>query len=141
VFEGISAGLACERSVRVERASTAAAIDSGNADVFSTPSMITLMEQASRDAVQDLLPAGWTTVGTAVDIRHLSATPVGELVTARSVLKEIDGRRMVFEVSASDRLGVIGAGVHERFAVELGVFMNRLCRRFCTEQRQEQSDV
>jgi predicted thioesterase len=141
VLGDLRTGLACERSVRVGGANTAAAIDSGNAEVFSTPSMITLMEQASRDAVQDLLPEGWTTVGTVVEIRHIAATPVGELVTARSVLKEVDGRRLVFEVSASDRLGVIGTGVHERFAVELGTFMNRLCRRFCTEQRQERSDV
>ncbi len=113
----------------VDGTMTASAVGSGGVEVLATPWMILLFEQAARDAVQEYLPEGQTTVGTRVDIRHVSATPVGERVTAEAVVKEIDGRRIVFHVSARDEHCRIGFGTHERYIVELDEFMRKLSGR------------
>lgn len=102
---------------------TAAAIGSGVLDVFATPAMIALMENAAANAAAAVLPAGSTTVGTLVNVVHTRATPVGGKVAATAVLKETDGRRLVFDVSASDDDGPIGNGLHERFIVDSAKFM------------------
>lgn len=117
-----------ERTVEtvVDSSSTASAVGSGGVDVLATPSMILLFEQAARDAVQSALPEGYTTVGTAVNVRHLSATPVGEKVTARAVVVGVEGRRIHFRVTASDRRGTAGKGTHERFVINLRNFMEKL---------------
>ena len=121
-----------ERTVelKVTEAVTASAVGSGGVEVLSTPSMILLFEQAARDAVQPGLPEGHTTVGTRVDVRHLSATPMGETVTVTARAVDVEGRRVVFKVSAFDRKGEIGAGTHERFVVDLQRFMGGLRRKF-----------
>jgi predicted thioesterase len=123
-------GLSRNIEITVDRSITASAVGSGGVDVLSTPSMILLFEQAARDAVQGSLPEGYTTVGTSVDIRHVSATPVGEKVTVEARVVDVDGRRIIFEVSASDRLGPVGEGIHQRFVVDLEKFMDRLDERY-----------
>lgn len=133
-------GRACTRDRTVGAADTASAVGSGGVEALSTPSMIGLMEMAARDAVQDLLPPGWTTVGTMLDVRHLSATPAGERVSATAVVTEADGRRLVFRVTASDRLGLIGEGRHERSAVDLGRFTKGVSRRFAAGSAREVCD-
>jgi fluoroacetyl-CoA thioesterase len=92
--------------------------------------MISLMEKAARDSVQGLLPLGWTTVGTRVHIRHMSATPLGEEISATAEVVEVDGRRLVFAVQAADRLGLVGEGTHERFGIEQDAFISRVRDRF-----------
>jgi len=121
-----------ERTVelKVTEAVTAAAVGSGGVEVLSTPSMILLFEQAARDAVQAGLPEGHTTVGTRVDVRHLSATPMGETVRATARAVEVEGGRIVFRVSAFDRKGRIGSGTHERFVVDLQRFNGGLREKF-----------
>ena len=96
----------------------ASAVGSGGLDVFSTPSLIALMENAAREAVEPLLAAEQTTVGVRVDVRHLAATPPGAEVHARAELMEIDGRRLVFRVEAFDAQEKIGEGTHERAIVD-----------------------
>lgn len=108
---------------------TAARLGSGGVEVLGTPFMISMMELASWRAVQDYLEAGMTSVGTVVNIRHLAATPVGDTVTARSELVEVDGRRLVFRVEAWDSVAKIGEGSHERFVVHLERFLERVARR------------
>jgi len=108
---------------------TASHVGSGGVDVLSTPTMILLFEQASRDAVQDRLPAGFTTVGTAVDIEHVAATGLGDTVTVRTVVVSMDGRYVDFEVEAADSAGRIGGGRHRRCIVDLEKFMSRLGER------------
>ena len=95
----------------------ARAYGSGSIDVFATPGLVALMEQAACAAVESLLEPGSTTVGTRVDVRHLAATPPGVEVRARAELVEVDGRRLVFAVSASDSAEKVGEGVHERAIV------------------------
>jgi len=112
----------------VENADSAAVLGSGNLAVFATPSMILLMELAARQAVQGVLGDANTTVGTLVNVRHMAATPVGARVCATARLTEIDGRRLVFEVEASDENGIIGKGLHERAVVDIARFMAKVAK-------------
>ena len=114
----LSAGLIGELTITVEPSTLASAVGSGGIDVFSTPSLIALMENAARSAVEPLLPPDQTTVGVRVDVRHLAATPPGEQVRARAELIEVDGRRLVFHVEAFDTHEKIGEGTHERMVVD-----------------------
>jgi predicted thioesterase len=106
----------------------AAAVGSGDLDVFATPGMIALMERAAAGAVATTLPESSTTVGTSVRVVHKRATAIGGEVSATAVLQEIDGRRLVFSVSASDSHGTIGEGTHERVIVDRQRFMDRVTR-------------
>jgi len=99
---------------------------SGAVDVFSTPAMIAFMEQTAHESIQKLLPEGYTTVGTEVNIKHLKATRIGKLVTCRSKLVAVDGWNLVFEVTALDAKGEIGSGTHSRFIVEEKRFIEKL---------------
>jgi fluoroacetyl-CoA thioesterase len=90
--------------------------------VLSTPRMIALMEQAASRAVGQLMPSGWTTVGTEVCVRHLAATLPGERVRAVARLTEARGRRLRFAVEAFNATRKIGEGTHERAVVHLERF-------------------
>jgi fluoroacetyl-CoA thioesterase len=114
----LEVGLVGELSATVDSSLLASAVGSGGVEVFSTPSLIALMENASRSAVESLLPPGQTTVGVRVDVRHLAATPPGLEVRARAELVEVDGRRLVFRVEAFDTYEKIGEGTHERMVVD-----------------------
>ena len=94
--------------------------------VFATPMMVTAMENAALNAVRDYLDPGESAVGTAVNIRHLAATPVGHRVTAEAVVTKVDGRQIEFDVSARDETEEIGNGTHERMVVDLGRLAQRL---------------
>ena len=94
--------------------------------VFATPMMITAMENAALNAVRAYLDPGESAVGTAVNIRHLGATPVGHLVTAEAVVTKVDGRRIEFDVTARDEIEEIGNGTHERMVVDLTRLRQRL---------------
>jgi len=119
-------GLTGQASITVTDNLTAAALGSGNVDAFSTPALIALLEAAAIDALKGRLPEGQTSVGTGLNVRHLAATPVGMAVTARATLKEIDGRRLVFDVEAWDTVERIGEGTHERFIVDRARFEERV---------------
>lgn len=119
-------GLTGHASTVVTEDKTAHALGSGNVEVYSTPSLVALLEAAAVDALQSRLGEGQTSVGTSLTIKHLSATPIGMTVTATALLKEIDGRRLVFEVSASDEVELIGQGVHERFIIDRERFEKRV---------------
>jgi fluoroacetyl-CoA thioesterase len=114
----LAVGLVGESTATVGAAHLASAVGSGGLEVFSTPSLVALMENAARSAVEPLLPADQTTVGVRVDVRHLAASPPGELVRARAELVEVDGRRLVFHVEAFDTHEKIGEGSHERMVVD-----------------------
>ena len=111
-------GLELTKSTAVTEEMSAVTMHSGGLHVFATPMMIALMEEAALECVDGYMDDGMTTVGTRVDIEHLSPTPVGCTVRARAVLSEIDRRRLVFTVEAHDEKGIIGRGTHERFIVD-----------------------
>jgi len=87
--------------------------------VFATPMMVTAMENAALNAVRSYLDPGESAVGTAINIRHLAATPVGHRVTAEAEVTKVDGRRIEFNVTARDEVEEIGNGTHERMVVDL----------------------
>jgi fluoroacetyl-CoA thioesterase len=97
--------------------------------VFATPMMITAMENAALNAIRGYLDPGESAVGTAVDIRHLAATPVGHEVTAEAEVTHVDGRRIVFNVSARDETEEIGRGTHERMVVDVRRLDERLAAK------------
>ncbi len=119
-------GLTGRASTVVTEDKTAYALGSGNVMAYSTPSMIALLEAAAIDAVQSHLGDGQTSVGIGLNIKHTAATPVGMAVNAAATLKEVDGRRLVFDVSASDEIELIGQGTHERFIVDRERFEKRV---------------
>jgi fluoroacetyl-CoA thioesterase len=97
--------------------------------VFATPMMIRAMENAALNAVREFLDRGESAVGTAVNIRHLAATPVGHQVTATATVTKVDGRRIWFDVSARDQTEEIGRGTHERMVVDLKRLGSRLSQK------------
>ena len=115
----IELGIKGSSSCTVTSDLTAKSLRSGGLDVLATPIMVALMEEA---ALLPYLEPGTDTVGTRLDVSHLSATPVGMKVRAESTLVEIDRRRLVFEVKAYDEAGLIGEGTHERFVVDMEKF-------------------
>ena len=121
--ETLTPGLSAEVEDTITEKNTASALGSGNLPVFATPAMLALMEKAALTAVDPLLPPGWSTVGTEINIKHLSATPLGMKVSARAELLGTDGRALSFKVEAFDEAGKIGEGSHSRFIIENEKFM------------------
>ena len=109
----------------VTEENTAAARKSGTLRVFATPAMLELIEETAWKSIADELEEGCASVGTAFHIKHLSATPVGMKVTCQTTLTEIDGRRLVFAVTAEDEAGIIGEGTHERFIIRSEKFQEK----------------
>jgi fluoroacetyl-CoA thioesterase len=94
--------------------------------VLATPIMILAMENAALNAIREYLGPAESAVGTAVDIRHIAATPLGQQVTAEAEVTEVDGRRIAFTVNARDEVEEIGRGTHERMVVDLRRVLQRL---------------
>lgn len=113
----LEVGIKGQRETIVTKENTAAGIGSGSLEVFSTPMMILLMEESCFMSVNDILEEGFTAVGTCVNVKHLSATPLGMKVVIKSELIKVDGRALTFKVEAYDEKGLIGEGIHERFIV------------------------
>ncbi len=122
----LETGMKGEMTTTVVHENTAAAVGAGGVEVFATPMMIALMENAAWRAVAEALEPGNVTVGTVVNVTHLGATPIGQQVRATAELIEIAGKRLVFHVEAYDEQKKIGEGQHERFIVNLERFLKRL---------------
>ncbi len=118
-------GIIGQGETLVTQENTAKTVGSGELDVFATPAMIALMEETAYKSVAGELDAGMGSVGTLMNVKHVSATPVGRKVTCRTELREVDGRRLVFHVEARDEAGLIGEGVHERFIVDNEKFQKK----------------
>lgn len=118
-------GIKGKKELTVTEELTAQAVGSGGLRVFATPCMISLMESTASGSVQGELPDGQSTVGTLINVTHLSATPIGMKVWCESELTAVDRRRLVFSVKAYDEKGLIGEGSHERFIVDDEKFMKK----------------
>ncbi len=121
----ISIGLRGSTSERVDADMLASALGSGDVDVYGTPAMIALMEKAALDALSDVLTSEYTSVGIALDVRHIAATPLGMTVTASAIVTSVEGRVITFEVHAEDEAEQIGAGRHQRAIVKKESFQAR----------------
>ena len=105
---------------------SAARVGSGLVEEFAKPMMVALIEQTCLESVLPQLEEGQGTVGTLVNVTHVSATPVGMRVWCESELVEVDRRRLVFNVKAYDECGLIGEGSHERFIIDNAKFMEKI---------------
>jgi predicted thioesterase len=124
--DNIRAGMQGTATTVVTREVTVAHFHPEMPEVYGTPFMIYLMEVAASNAVQSVLPAGWVSVGTEVNVRHLAATPVGRTVTATARVESINERVITFSVESHDGVDRIGAGTHSRAAVDLARFERHL---------------
>jgi predicted thioesterase len=129
----IEVGIKGTAEVLVDMSNTASTVGSGGLPVFSTPSMVALMETAAAGVVAPLLEEGRSTVGTRLDITHDAPTPIGMKVRAEATLTEIDGKRLVFRVEAFDDDGTIGGGVHERYIISAARFMEKTAAKLKKE--------
>lgn len=119
LVEGMTAIL----TEKVNETNTAKVIGSGSLPVYGTPAMIALIERSAVELLSGNLPEGATTVGTKLEINHVSATPVGMNVVCQCTLTKVDRRKLVFDVEVKDEAGVIGNGTHERFLVDAEPFL------------------
>lgn len=104
---------------------TALAVGSGTLPVLASPVLAAKLEECAWRAAAPFLEAGSSTVGTRLDLKHLSPTPMGMSVTCRAEITNADGRRLVFSLSASDEAGPVGEGTHERVIVQDKRFLDK----------------
>lgn len=128
--EILKPGLRGESSTVVDDTNTAASWGSGGLPVYSTPCVVALLENACFRATKVLLPEGWSTVGTEVNISHLAPSPRGRTVRAFGELLENNGRRLVFKVQVYDEIDgkqnqLIAEGTHGRFIINNKKFLDK----------------
>ena len=119
-----------ERKITVKNTQTTSFLWEGE-NVFSTPAMISEMEETCRLLLKEqfLTNNEWDSVGTVVEIKHLSATPVGAEITLNAEITNIDQRRISFKVSAKDKIEIIGEGKHERFIINIPRFKEKFYKK------------
>ncbi len=121
----ITVGMKGEVFTTVEREDTALEVGSGSLLVYATPCMVALMEGAACEAIAGAMDEMKTTVGIELDVKHLSATPVGLDVRAEAEVTAIDGKVITFAVRAYDEAGLIGEGIHKRVIVPIQKFLDK----------------
>ena len=121
----ISVGMKGEAWTEVEKEDTAQIVGSGSLLVYATPCMVALMEGAACEAIAEALGEDQTTVGIALNIEHISATPVGLEVHAEAEVTAVDGKVISFDVKAFDEVGEIGHGTHKRVIVNSQKFLDK----------------
>ena len=121
----ITIGMKGEAFTDVSREDTAKEVGSGDLLVYATPCMVALMEGAACEAIAECLAEGQTTVGTMLNIEHISATPVGLEVRAEAEVTEVSGKVITFNVKAYDEAGEIGRGSHKRVIVNSQKFLEK----------------
>ena len=124
--EFIKPGMTLETTFQVEAQHRAAHIGSGSLRVLATPVMIAFMESTSHRLLAQRLPAGYSSVGMLVNVRHLAPTPLGSSVRVLSEVLEVDGLRVTFSVQAWDQSEQIGDGQHQRMVIEEARFLRRV---------------
>ena len=110
-------------STTVTEEKLACNMKSGSLPVFATPAMAALMEETSAAALSLFLEEGETSVGTALDLKHTAATPLGMKVNATAEIVEVDRRRVTFQVTVRDEQEEIGSARHDRFVVGAEKFL------------------
>ena len=122
-MEMIGASYSC--TVTVDETNVATRVGSGAVEVFATPMMIALMENAAAACIAEQIGEENTSVGTMISVSHVSATPIGMKVKATAELVNVEGRRYEFKVMAEDERGLIGEGTHSRVSVNREKFYNK----------------
>ena len=122
-------GLTGRAELLVGEEHTAPRVGSGLVHVLATPVMINLFEAAALDAVDQHLPAGYQSLGTILNVRHIAATPVGMKVRATAEIIRVEGRTVHLKVKAEDERELIGDGLHERVVVNVEKFSARVAKK------------
>lgn len=125
----LTVGLSGTASMLVTEERLATHVGSGNVPVFASPMLIAVMEAASVDCLDNVLPEDHQSLGVHLDVAHLAPTPIGLTVTATATLKSIEGRKVTFDLSATDGIDRIGTGVHTRIIVDTARFMARIAAK------------
>lgn len=125
-MEELKSGLKGYAGWKVTESMTARICKSGSLDVFATPMLVALMECAACDAVKDAIAEDSTSVGTQMNVSHSAASPVNADVRAEAELTAVEGRKLVFRITAFEGDKVIGTADHERFIVNAERFMAKL---------------
>jgi len=132
IESGLKLGKTATVSTVVNETNTARAVQSGSLDVFSTPMMIGLMEQAACECLVNALEPGQTSVGTEINVSHTAASPPGMEITAAATIESVLDNKVVFAVTASDSFGEIGKGKHTRVIVNREKFLKKTETRMNT---------
>jgi len=127
-FTNIPIDIVCREEFEVSKEHCAKTLGSGGINVLSTPSMILFMEHTAWKCVEEYLPNDYTTVGTHVCISHLKPAPIGAKILVEAKLTKIEGRKLVFEVSAHWNDIKIGEGIHERYIINKPKFLEKVKR-------------
>ncbi|MEO8145104.1 MAG: thioesterase family protein [Betaproteobacteria bacterium] len=125
----LTPGLTGRTELVVGEEHTAPRVGSGKVRVLATPVMINLFESAALAAIEALLPPGYQSLGTILNVRHIAATPVGMKVFAEARVLKVEQRTVFFAVSAKDERELIGDGTHERVVVNVEKFDQRVARK------------
>lgn len=128
-LSSLTVGLEGSASALVTDERLATKVGSGNVPVFASPMLIAVMEAAAVDCLEGHLPENYQSLGVQLNVAHTAPTPIGFTVTAKATLKEVNGRKLTFDVTASDGIEQIGSGVHTRIVVDTPRFMARLAAK------------
>ena len=124
--EGITIGAEATLEQQVTFETTIASLREDLPPVFATPAMIMLMENTAAKAIHSLLPKGWISVGTLVNVQHLAPAPLGSIVKSIARVTAVDALIITFEVTVKDATETIGSGIHQRAAIDVERFMKRI---------------
>jgi len=125
----IQPGMTREETFTVEERHLAPHVGSGAARVLATPWMIGFMEGTSHRLIAQVLPEGYSSVGSLVNVRHLAPTPAGATVRVRSEVLAVEGSRVTLHIQAWDTVEQVGEGTHERFIIEVARFLKRVTQK------------
>ena len=125
-MDRIQIGAVREEKVTVDEENAINFLGLPGARVLSTPHMIGYMERTSRNLILPMIEAGDDSVGTIVNVTHLSGAPFGAEVTFRAEIVSVEGRRVTFRVEAHDHASKVGEGIHERFVVTVATFAEKM---------------
>ena len=121
-------GIKKTSTVIVDTNNTAAGMGSGDLQVFATPAMVALMENAAMEAVAPFLPEGSSTVGAEICTTHIKPSGIGAKISATAILTAIEGRKLIFEIEACDSEGIIGKGTHTRYIIDKERFLAKISK-------------
>ena len=125
----VELGIKGRQETTVTTANVATNVGSGKVQVFATPMMVALIEKAAVLSIEPYLQEGQSSVGTLINVSHVSPTPLGKTVWAETEVVAIDRRRVTFKVAAYDDKGLIGEGTHERFIIDVDKFVKKATER------------
>lgn len=110
----------------VEKKNTAKALGSGLAEVFATPALVALMENAAFQSIEPHLPKGFSSVGIQINVSHIKASLPGAIISCTSTVTNVEGKKVFFSIEASDNVGPIGTAEHIRYIIESETFIKKL---------------